>query len=314
MLFIDDNTINVSLTFPELLDSLREAFRLPYDAPNRSHVTVPTSGTDATLLMMPSWKQGSYLGVKIATVFPDNVLSKRPSVYANYLLMHGDTGEPLALMAGRPLTLWRTAATSALAATYLARPDSTHFLMIGAGALAPYFIRCYASLFPLSHISIWNRSARRAEQLAHSLDALPIPIHIAPDLASAAAQADIISCATLSHAPLLSGDWLQPGCHVDLVGGYTPMMREADDLTIQRSSVYVDTMYGALHEAGDIMQPLSNGTLSQEEIRGDLFDLCLGRVKGRTTKTDITLFKSVGAAIEDLAAAILLYEKRVAAR
>jgi len=313
MFVINAETVNHSLDFPTLIKALMRAFRQPYTSPNRSHVAVPTPGQDATLLMMPAWHVGRYLGVKIATVFPDNAKVNRPSVYANYLLMDGRTGEPLAMIEGRALTLWRTAAASGLAASLLARKDSTKFLMIGAGGLAPYFIRCYASLFPLESVAIWNRTPQRAEQLAASLDQLSLDIQVVPNLAEAVAHADIITSATLSAQPLIQGQWLQPGAHVDLVGGYTPAMREADDVAIKRSRVYVDTLYGGLHEAGDIIQPIQKGVISQQQIQGDLFGLCSGKAEGRTTTEEITLFKSVGSAVEDLAAAMLVYENRAGA-
>lgn len=311
MLFLNDDTVNKSLDFPKLIEALMVAFRQPFVAPNRTHVTIPTTGRPATLLMMPAWQTTAYLGVKLATVFPDNATFNQPSVYANYVLMHGKTGQPLCMIAGRSLTLWRTSAASGLAASFLARKDSQHFLMIGAGALAPYFIRCYASLFPLQQVSIWNRTTQHAEALAQSLEHLPLSIHVATDLPAAVAEADLISSATLTQQPLIQGSWLTPGTHVDLVGGYTPTMREADDAVIQRSRVYVDTMYGALHEAGDIMQPIQKGLLTPTQIAGDLFGLCTGQARGRQHAQEITLFKSVGAAIEDLAAAILVYERRV---
>lgn len=311
MLFLNDDTVNKSLDFPKLIEALMVAFRQPFVAPNRTHVTIPTTGRPATLLMMPAWQTAGYLGVKLATVFPDNAAFNQPSVHANYVLMHGKTGQPLCMIAGRALTLWRTAAASGLAASFLARKSSRHFLMIGAGALAPYFIRCYASLFPLQQVSIWNRTTQHAEALARSLKHLPLSMHVVTDLPTAVAEADLISSATLTQQPLIQGLWLTPGTHVDLVGGYTPTMREADDDVIERSRVYVDTMYGALHEAGDIMQPIQKGRLTPNQIAGDLFSLCTGQARGRQHTQEITLFKSVGAAIEDLAAAILVYERRV---
>jgi ornithine cyclodeaminase len=205
------------------------------------------------------------------------------------------------------LTAWRTACASALAASYLAREDAAHMVMIGAGALAPHLVRAHASVRPIKRVTLWNRTRRRAVQTAFGLTVGGLEVEIADDLETAVRDADIVSCATLSAEPLLRGKWLKKGTHVDLVGAFTPQMREADDDAIKKSRVFVDTRSGATKEAGDIVQPLKSGVLKANGVRGDLFELCRGTAKGRTKPTEITLFKSVGTAIEDLAAAMLVW-------
>src|SRR6185436_12818018 len=244
---------------------------------------------------------------KIVTVFPDNAKVAEPSVYGSYILMSGDTGEPLAVMDGTVLTAWRTACASALAASYLAREDAAHLVMIGAGALAPHLVRAHASVRPLKRVTLWNRTRGRAVQAAFALTVGGLEVEVADDLEAAVREADIVSCATLSAEPLVRGKWLKKGAHVDLVGAYTPKMREADDDAIKKARVYVDTRAGATKEGGDIVQPLKSGVLKKDGIRGDLFELCRGEAKGRTKASEITLFKSVGTAIEDLAAAMLVW-------
>lgn len=297
------------LTYPALVEALREAFRGDIIVPVRHHHTIPQAGSDATLLLMPAWNaEGErFLGCKIVTVFPDNAKAEKPSVYANYILLSGETGEPLAMLEGRTLTAWRTAAASALAASYLARQDAAHLVMIGAGALSPHLIRAHSAVRPITRVTLWNRTRRRAMALAFDLARAGIAIEIADDLEEAVRKADIVSCATLSAAPLVRGAWLRKGAHVDLVGGYTPKMREADDDAVKRAKVYVDTRDGALKEAGDVVVPVKKGILKRDDLGGDLFDLCRGAAKGRRLKTEITLFKSVGSAIEDLAAAMLVW-------
>ena len=179
--------------------------------------------------------------------------------------------------------------------------------MVGAGALAPYLIRAHASVRPLRKIVIWNRTQERAEALAAELSSQGFQARAADDLEAAMRAADIVSCATLSSSPLLRGSWLQPGMHLDLVGGFKPTMREADDKTLRLARIYVDTRAGALTEAGDIVDPLRRKVIREQDIQGDLFDLCRGRVKGREAPDEITLFKSVGTAIEDLATAMLIW-------
>lgn len=298
------------LNFPALIDALEQAFRAEVNVPLRHHHGVGGSHPDGTLLLMPAWTLApqAFMGVKIVTVFPGNAAHGVPSVNGSYLLMNGETGVPLAVMDGRVLTLWRTAAASALAARYLARPDASRLLMVGAGALASYLVKAHAAARPIRQVRIWNRTLSTAVGVAADLAAATgLEVSVADDLEAASQWAEVISCATLSSEPLVRGDWLRAGTHVDLVGGFTPMMREADDAAVRRARLYVDTFHGGLHEAGDIVDPLRRGVIHEADVIGDLIGLTRGRVAGRETADEITLFKSVGTAIEDLAAAMLVW-------
>jgi alanine dehydrogenase len=308
MRLVTAEEIDRVLTYPALVDALREAFRAEIKAPVRHHHAIG----NATLLLMPAWSGSnataeSFLGTKIVTVFPDNGKISKPAVLGSYILMSGVTGEPLAVMDGTVLTRWRTACASALAASYLAREDAAHLVMVGAGALAPHLVRAHASVRPIKKVTLWNRTRGRAVQAAFGLAVGGLEVEVSDDLEAAVRDADIISCATLSAEPLVRGKWLKKGAHVDLVGGFTPKMREADDDAVKKARVYVDTRAGATKEAGDIVQPLKSGALKKESIHGDLFGLCREETKGRTGNMQITLFKSVGTAIEDLAAAMLVW-------
>jgi alanine dehydrogenase len=303
------SAVEAALETPALVEQLRDIFRSAVTVPPRQHYTIPAGdGPAATLLLMPAWQENRYIGVKIVNVFPGNGKQGLPSVMGAYVLMSARTGEPLAMIDGRMLTLRRTAAASALAAKYLARADASRLLMVGTGALAPHLILAHARVRPIREVMIWGRTAAKAESLARTLTSRYLTVKATTDLAGAVGGADIISCATLSHEPLIRGEWLQPGQHLDLVGGFTPQMREADDAAIERSRVYVDTPV-ALKEAGDIAQPLTSGLLTEKMIAGDLAELAQGRCHGRSFHNQITLFKSVGTAIEDLAAAMLLFEQ-----
>ncbi|MEO8668145.1 MAG: ornithine cyclodeaminase family protein [Bauldia sp.] len=299
------------LAIPDLVEALREAFRAGITVPPRHHHRIPRGAGEAAFILMPAWSDdpASPIGVKIVSVFPQNAARGKPSVMGAYLLLAGDSGEPLAVLDGRTLTLRRTAAASALAADYLARNDARRLAMIGAGALAPHLIAAHAAVRPIAEVTIWNRTGETAERLAAALDRPGLRVRASDDLAGAVGDADIVSVATLSAEPLVRGAWLMPGTHVDLVGAFTPAMREADDETVRRARVYVDTRAGALKEAGDIVQPLASGALTEAAIVGDLFDLCRGTGEGRRTAEEITLFKSVGTAIEDLAAAVLVWQR-----
>ena len=318
MRIITGSDIAEALTFPELIETLRSAFRAGAVTPTRHHhnIALPDQ-PHATLLLMPAWNdfiaQGhsgrGYVGVKIVSVFPGNSERGRPSVSGVYLLMAGASGEPLALIDGQALTLWRTAAASALAASYLARHDSSRLLMVGAGALAPFLIEAHATVRPIGEVLIWNRNADRAERLAARLGGQRYLVAATQDLEAAVRGADIVSCATLSREPLVRGVWLARGTHLDLVGAFTPEMREADDVAVERARLFVDTRAGALKEAGDIVQPLANGLIKEDDIAADLFELARGEKAGRRFHDQITLFKSVGTALEDLAAATHVFAR-----
>lgn len=309
MRIITAEEVGALLDDRSLIEALRAMFIAGCALPDRHHHTIPTSeGEAATLLLMPAWRQGGPIGVKLVTVFPGNGARGLPAVMGNYMLLDGATGAPLALIDGQALTARRTAAASALAAEYLAAPDASRLLMVGTGALAPHLIAGHAGVRPIERVDIWGRTPEKAEALARSLEGKGFAVRAVTDLARAVEDADIISCATLTKEPLIEGAWLRAGQHLDLVGGFTPEMREADDEAVRRASVYVDTIAGATREAGDITQPLASGVLKEEEIAGDLFALTRGTCKGRTDPGQITLFKSVGTALEDLAAAQLIVE------
>jgi ornithine cyclodeaminase/alanine dehydrogenase-like protein (mu-crystallin family) len=316
MRFFDGAAVDGRLAYPALVDILEAAFRKGAIAPLRHHHAIALEGRpEATLLLMPAWEAsapggqaaGRYLGVKSVTVFPDNAARGKPAVLGTYLLLSAETGETLAVMDATRLTAWRTGAASALASRYLSRADASRLLMVGAGALAPQLVRAHASVRPIRQVAIWNRSADRARALAAALAPTGLEIGIAGDLEAAVRGADIVSTATLSAEPLIRGAWLARGTHVDCVGAYRPSMRETDDEVVRRARIFVDTRAGAFGEAGDILQPLAAGVIGKDTVLGDLFDLTRGVVSGRAAPEDITLFKSVGAAIEDLAAAIAVF-------
>ena len=306
--------IDAALDWPRLIAALSDAFSGSLVAPARHHHSVGAPGTDtATHLLMSAWSRaapaaGTYLGTKIVNVFPHNHRHGLPAVMGQYLLQSGETGASLAIMDGACLTHWRTAATSALAAKFLARADADHLLMVGAGSLAPALIAAHCSVRPIRKITLWNHRRENAEKMAAQLAGGGREIHVAGELEAAVRQADIVSCATLSRTPLVKGEWLPPGCHLDLVGAFSLTMRECDDAAVQRARVYVDTP-AALDEGGDVALALRSGAIAPGHVIADLAALCGGRAQGRSGADEITLFKSIGASIEDLAAAIVVWER-----
>jgi ornithine cyclodeaminase/alanine dehydrogenase-like protein (mu-crystallin family) len=305
------------LPFAPLIETLRRSFAEGCVVPVRHHHTIATDGDpDATLLLMPAWHDpqsaSSYLGIKIVTVFPGNTARGIPGLTSTYLLHDGRTGEQLALIDGNSITTRRTVAASALAADYLAREDASRLLVIGAGRVASLLPDAYLAVRRIEHVVIWDIDAENAARLARKLERQGLSVSVADNLERAVRGADIVSAATLATAPLVKGEWLRPGTHLDLIGGFTPAMREADDDAVRRSAVYIDTTE-ALHEAGDLVQPIKAGVFSAEMVCARLDELCRRDVHARQSDEEITLYKAVGTALADLAAATMVYEASLAA-
>jgi ornithine cyclodeaminase len=308
MLMIDASMLAKCASDPAIVNALREAFRNGCEMPDRHHHTIAVpNAPDGTLLLMPAWQKGAYLGVKIATVFPGNAVSGEPSVQATYLLLDAQTGKPVAQIDGGELTARRTAGTSVLASQFLARADAEHLLIVGTGRIASHLLRCYLSVRDsLKRVSIWGRSVTKSEALIHEyVGPRTASIVAVTDLDAVIREVDVISCATLSTIPLIRGDLLKPGTHVDLIGAFTPAMREADNEVVRRARIFCDSPTNAVKEAGEFLAPISGGVLKAEDVH-PLSALCRGDIDGRRNATEITMFKSVGAAIEDLAVAELV--------
>jgi ornithine cyclodeaminase len=246
--------------------------------------------------------------VKLVNVFPGNGAINLPAVQGVYILFSGKTGEVLAMIDGNELTARRTVAASALASSYLSRPDARTLLIAGTGRLARLMAEAHAVVRPVQRVMVWGREPAKAAAVVAELSGFGFDVSVAEDLRSAVENADIVSCVTLSREPLIQGAWLRPGTHLDLVGGFTPQMRESDDEAVKRASVFIDTP-GAMSEAGDLVIPIASGVLHEADIQADFAALVRGVHPGRTSAEEITFFKSVGASLEDLAAAILVYER-----
>lgn len=309
MKFIDAEQVSRAVTPIQLVNAIEAGFAGQTQAPLRQHFDIynPFSSRETTLLMMPAWQEGKQIGVKLVTVAPDNAQYQLPSIQGVYLLFDAVKGQVQAMLDAPALTAKRTAAASALGSRFLSREESSHLLMIGTGILAPELIKAHACVRPINRVSVWGRDQAKAEAVRHQLVDSGLSVQVVTDLEKAVKEADIVSCATLSQEPLLNGHWLKPGQHIDLVGAYRPDMREADDECIRRSRIVVDNYTGACKETGDIAIPLAEGVLRRDDIEADLFELCRGQVTLTRQAEDITLFKSVGHALEDLASAQLIY-------
>jgi len=310
MLTINAANVNEALSFPQLVDALQNDFASNVTVPPRLHFDMenPKANRETTLLMMPAWQSGDVAGIKLVTVAPENSQKGLPSIQGTYLLLDVDTGSMKAMMDAPSLTAKRTAAASALASRFLSRENSEVLLVVGTGTLAPQLIAAHCSVRPIKRVYVWGRSHEKAQHVCGQVAHLDIEVTPIESIAQGMAKADIISCATLSQEPLIFGKWLQEGQHLDMVGAYRPDMREMDDECLTRSRVFVDNFEGALRETGDIVIPLQNGVITRQDIEADLFGLCRSEFQMTRQVSDITLFKSVGHALEDLSAAKLVFQ------
>jgi len=307
MKIIDTASTRAALGFDQLIPALRQMFVSGCEVPVRHVHHLPAAeGAGLTVLIMPAWLAGRYLGIKTVTIAPGNSQRGLPGLHSSYLLYDASTGVPLAQMDGNEITSRRTAAASALAASHLARADSRRLLVVGAGRVASLLAEAYRCVLPIEQVTVWSRNPDAADDLAGRLRDRGFDAVASADLARAAGQADVVSCATLATEPVLRGAWLRPGTHLDLIGSFTPAMREADDDCFLGAQLYVDTEE-AWHKSGELLGPISRGVFSLSDVRGTLAQLCDGRIGGRTLAGERTVFKSVGTALEDLAAAVLVH-------
>ena len=306
----DRDTTRLALPFDRLIPALRDLFVTGCEVPLRHTHNLPgTGGADGmvnTVLIMPAWQPDKFMGVKTVNIFPGNSARGLPGLFSTYTLYDAQTGQPLAQIDGNEITSRRTAAASALAASYMAMPGARTLLVVGCGRVGSLIPSAYRAVLPVDHVLLWDRTPAHAETLAQRLRAEGIHASATPNLQAAVSQADMISCATLATAPLVQGAWLRTHSHLDLIGSFTPRMREADDACFAGARLVVDTPE-ALQKSGELLGPLSRGVFTAESVAGTLADLCRGTLAGRLDGTGRTVFKSVGTALEDLAAAMLVW-------
>ncbi len=294
------------LGFERLVPALRAAFAGAAQVPPRHVHAVDAGGDRGTVLIMPAWSEAGYLGIKTINIFPGNAARGLPGLHATYVLYDARTGVPLATMDGNEITARRTAAASALGASFLARPDARRLLVLGTGRVARLLPAAHASVRTIDEVIVWNHRPESAKALVAQLRAEGCNAHAAPDLEVAVRRADIVSCATLATAALVKGAWLAPGSHLDLIGSFTPQMREADPACFAGARTFVDTEE-ALAKAGDLLDAMAAGTLRADQVT-TFAQLCRGMHAGRADGHERTVLKAVGSALEDLAAATLVWQ------
>jgi len=310
MRLVDAEAVHRLLDYPSTVEALRGLYRQGVDLVESHLASQPMpSGAEAHFLMLPAWQRGRFLGIKLVNVFPDNAGLGIPTIMGSYVLIDGRTGEHLACMDGTVLTLRKTASNSALGASFLAREDAESMLMVGAGALAPHVIAAHVAVRPsIRRVAVWNRTPARARAVAQAVKLPGVVVTATEDLEGAVRTADVIACATMATGPLVLGRWLKPGAHLDLIGGYTPAMRECDDEAARVARVYVDGPRVPDY-CGDVCQPLASGAIRPEDLQGDLFQLCRGERQGRRTRDEITFFKNGGGGHQDLGCAQLIWQR-----
>lgn len=303
MHFIDKDRMGELASYTGIVDWLQAAHLEEVDAIEDLLVTQPSlaTGTD-TLLVRAAWQRGKTIGIKMITVFPNNTAGNDlPAIQAVFTLFDGTNGRPLANLDGTELTYWKTAADSALGTKLLAREDCEEMLMVGAGAQAPYLIRAHCAVRPsIKRVTIWNRTADKAAELAAAGLLEGVSFDNTTDIEGAARRADLICTATAAEAPLVLGDWLKPGAHLDLVGGFKPEMIETDARALQRSRVFVDAYETTVGVCGDLLHPINAGEFNADAIEADLFKLSREGIGRARQPDEITLFKNGGGGHLDL--------------
>lgn len=309
MQFITNEQVAQALTYDKLIDALREMFQSNYNMPLRHHHFYPAKNNlENTLILMPAWNE-EFLGNKQIILAPGNKEKGLPTVSALYTLFDVETGVPLCILNAEELTARRTAGKSALAADYLATQSAKTLLVLGGGKVAQHLIPAHTEVRDYDNLYLWLRNKDKFADFIQKLpQELRDKVQLVEDLEQVAREADVVSTATMSPDPLIRGEWLKEGCYLDLVGAYKPHMREVDDTAITRSSVFVDSREGALHEVGEMAIPLKKGILKEEDVKATLTELCRGEHPGRENDQEIVLFKSAGLAVEDLAGAQLAYK------
>jgi ornithine cyclodeaminase len=305
MQFVSASDVHRICAWEALIGALEQAHRGPLPLVDRSELHHNREGARETYFNLPAWQPGVAAGTKIVTVMPNNprISPGLPAVQAAYVLCDGAAGTPLAVMDGTAITYRKTAADSALASRFLSRTEAETLLMVGAGGLAPYLVAAHRAIRPsIRSVLVWNRHFVNAKSLAAKLGAEAVG-----DLEPAVRRADIICCATAATKPLVLGSWLKPGAHLDLVGAFTPEMRESDDEAVSRSRLFVDSRWFAIDQPGDLSSPLRRGVISRDQIEADLFDLCRSGLPRPRSPEDVTLFKNGGGAHLDLFTALFIW-------
>jgi len=305
MLVLDRSAVATASPYPELLVALASGLQLPIESPMRS--AFAPNHDDSTVLIMPAWKRGDVMGVKLVSIWPGNHALDKSAVSGVYVLISCKDGNPVAVMDGTELTLRRTAATAALGARMLARKDSRTLVILGTGSLALPMALAHAAAMPWDRILVWGRNLAKAQRVVEALAALGVGAQAHGDLQAVLAQADVVVAATTATEPFVRSAWVRPGTHLGLIGAFTPAMAEAEPTLMARSQVFVDSRESILHKGGEVLQAIQQGLMQATDIVAELAEMVAHPDKAwRQHPQSITVFKSVGFASLDLITAELI--------
>jgi len=317
MLMLDADKILNSISFSTMVDELAAMHREPIGLVDEMLMESTDDNNNVShFFIRTGWQPEKAVGAKVITVFPRNNQKREwPSIQAVYVLFEGVNGTPIACLDGTALTWLKTASDSALGSRLLSRENIESMLMIGAGQMAPHLVSAHCEVRPsLKQVHVWNRTNDKAQNLCASLADKYPQISFTPvtEIEVSAREADLICSAIGSTEPIICGEWLKPGTHVDLIGAYTAEMREADDECLRRGSLFVDARETTIHHIGELMIPLASGVISEADVIADLSDLCLQHHSGRQSEDEITIFKNGGGGHLDLMCARILQQNNQA--
>ncbi len=313
MLMLDADKILNSISFSTMVDELAAMPREPIGLVDEMLMESTDDNNNVShFFIRTGWQPEKAVGAKVITVFPRNNQKREwPSIQAVYVLFEGVNGTPIACLDGTALTWLKTASDSALGSRLLSRENIESMLMIGAGQMAPHLVSAHCEVRPsLKQVHVWNRTNDKAQNLCASLADKYPQISFTPvtEIEASAREADLICSAIGCTEPIICGEWLKPGTHVDLIGAYTAEMREADDECLRRGSLFVDARETTIHHIGELMIPLASGVISEADVIADLSVLCQQRHPGRQSDDEITLFKNGGGGHLDLMCARILHQ------
>jgi 1-pyrroline-2-carboxylate reductase [NAD(P)H] len=313
MKIISAEEVHASLSYPAMIDDLQDAYAHKFSMPPRNVFLLDDNDDNHdAFALLPSWN-GSLIGVKAFTYYPDNPKPEYQSLYSKIMLFDRAHGEPLALVDGTSVTFWRTAGISGLATRMLAREDSSTLLLLGTGNLASFIIRANVSVRPIKKVLVWGRTPANAQKVVDQMNAelSGVECSVVDDLKAACGAADIIVSATGAHEPVVLGDWVTPGTHTDFIGNHHATKRECDTALVVKSKVYADSRVNCFKEAGEVLVPISEGVICEDHVIAELTEMCAGTAELRKSDDEITLFKSIGMALSDLVGAGAAYQASV---
>jgi ornithine cyclodeaminase/alanine dehydrogenase-like protein (mu-crystallin family) len=308
MVNLSAETLGKHKKYIKIITEIKNSYKKSFKVPPRVIHEIKNKINPGNLFIMPAWERDEYIGVKVSTSFPSNTKINKPSIHGRYILFSSKTGFVLSVIDGAELTAIRTVASAALATSILSKKNASSMLIVGTGKLAAKIPFFYGSVRNIKIYYVWGRNFSKAKELCRNFKKNKINAIPVKNIKEVSKKVDIISCVTPSKKSLVFGSYVSKGCHIDLVGAFNISMRESDDNLIKKGKVFFDNKEGGFKEAGDILIPLKKKLISKKHIKGDFYDLIQGKIKGRTSNDQVTIYKSVGDALQDYSVARYFYK------